>query len=48
MTTSTTGKNHKEEIDSGERFAFGDNWTMFLKTLDEQRIIQATDSLKKC
>lgn len=46
MTTSTQ-KNHKQEIDSGERFDFGDNWTSFLTVLDEQRINQATDSLKQ-
>ncbi len=37
---------HKKEIESGERFAFGDNWMKFLKVLDEQRIKEAVDSLK--
>lgn len=37
---------HKKEIESGERFAFGDNWAQFLKVLDEQRIKEAVESLK--
>jgi 2-polyprenyl-6-hydroxyphenyl methylase/3-demethylubiquinone-9 3-methyltransferase len=38
---------NKQEIDSGERFAFGDNWARFLKVLNEERISEATFSLKK-
>jgi 2-polyprenyl-3-methyl-5-hydroxy-6-metoxy-1,4-benzoquinol methylase len=41
-----TSTSHKAEIDAGQRFTFGDNWTNFLKLLDEQRINQAVDSLK--
>lgn len=44
---STVSKTHEQEINSGERFAFGENWTRFLKVLDEHRIQQATDSLKQ-
>lgn len=34
------------EILQGERFSFGENWTRFLKALDDQRIAQAETSLK--
>jgi len=37
---------HRREIESGERFAFGDNWALFLKVLDEQCINEAVESLK--
>jgi 2-polyprenyl-3-methyl-5-hydroxy-6-metoxy-1,4-benzoquinol methylase len=33
------------QIDSGDRFAFGDNWRRFLAVLDERRIETATRSL---
>lgn len=35
------------EIERGERFAFGQNWSDFLKTLDENRIEIAIDSLRE-
>lgn len=47
MTTLTTIETHKQEIDSGERFAFGENWAQFLKVLSDQRIFEAKESLKK-
>ena len=34
------------EIQSGARFTFGDNWTAFLRILDDERIRAAEDSLK--
>ena len=37
---------HSEEILYGERFKFGDNWEKFLKTLNEERILEAEQSLK--
>jgi 2-polyprenyl-6-hydroxyphenyl methylase/3-demethylubiquinone-9 3-methyltransferase len=40
-------KTNQQEISSGERFAFGDNWAQFLKVINEQRIQQAIDSLKE-
>jgi 2-polyprenyl-3-methyl-5-hydroxy-6-metoxy-1,4-benzoquinol methylase len=46
MTDLATEKTLQQEIDEGERFAFGDNWVRFLRLLDEQRIQQAADSLK--
>ena len=36
-----------DEIRKGERFAFGANWTEFLKTLDDDRIAEAERSLRK-
>jgi 2-polyprenyl-6-hydroxyphenyl methylase/3-demethylubiquinone-9 3-methyltransferase len=33
------------EIAAGERFAFGDNWTRFLRLLDDDRIVRAERSL---
>lgn len=38
---------HVGEIKRGERFEFGENWKRFLGTLDEARINEAEDSLKK-
>lgn len=35
----------EHEIDTGERFRFGENWRRFLSTLDEERIQQAEKSL---
>jgi SAM-dependent methyltransferase len=40
MTTSA------EEISAGKRFAFGENWSQFLEHLDEERIVQAEESLR--
>jgi 2-polyprenyl-3-methyl-5-hydroxy-6-metoxy-1,4-benzoquinol methylase len=34
------------EIQNGERFTFGDNWTAFLRILDDERIRAAEDSFK--
>ncbi len=36
---------HASEIHTGIRFAFGDNWSRFLRVLDEDRIHQAERSL---
>ena len=40
-------KRHTEEVASGERFKFGENWTRFLYKLDDERIEEAKKSLKK-
>jgi hypothetical protein len=32
---------HTLEVQSGERFEFGKNWTRFLGSLNEERIVQA-------
>ncbi len=46
MTDLAFGRTHEQELASGERFAFGDNWARFLKVLDDQRIEEAVASLK--
>ena len=38
---------HKDEVQRGERFEFGQNWREFLKTLDDERITIAESSLQK-
>ncbi len=40
-------RTHSEEIASGERFQFGENWRLFLKTLDDDRIEHAVSSMRK-
>lgn len=37
---------HADEIARGERFAFGENWALFLKSLDDERIASAERSLR--
>ena len=38
---------HAQEIERGERFAFGENWARFLKVLDDDRIAEAEASLRR-
>lgn len=38
---------HAHEVDSGERFQFGRNWNRFLKSLNEERVGRAEESLKQ-
>jgi len=38
---------HAKELQAGERFAFGANWRRFLSVLNEERIEEATASLKR-
>ena len=38
---------HRQEVESGARFSFGDNWSRFLAVLTEDRIQQAELSLRK-
>ncbi len=37
---------HASEVSRGERFGFGDNWRLFLTSVDESRIAAACDALK--
>lgn len=37
---------HQREVEAGERFEFGRNWSRFLALVDEQRIAKAANSLK--
>jgi len=47
-STATAGPidSHTLEVDRGERFEFGKNWTNFLRILDEDRIDRAVASLR--
>jgi 2-polyprenyl-3-methyl-5-hydroxy-6-metoxy-1,4-benzoquinol methylase len=47
MGDLTVMTGHGQEVRSGERFAFGENWGRFLKLLNEERIQRAVDSLKE-
>src|ERR1043166_1599074 len=38
---------HRVEVESGERFEFGKNWSAFLAILDDERIAKAEVSLKE-
>ncbi|MCX7718064.1 MAG: class I SAM-dependent methyltransferase [Candidatus Sumerlaeaceae bacterium] len=42
----TAGADAQSEIERGERFAFGRNWSRFLDTLDESRMIEAERSIQ--
>ncbi len=38
---------HAQEVAAGQRFEFGKNWQLFLKTLTPQQIARAEDSLRE-
>jgi SAM-dependent methyltransferase len=38
---------HRQDLDAGERFAFGDNWQRFLSHLTEEAVVEAERSLTK-
>ena len=38
---------HRKELESGSRFAFGSNWAGFLEILDDSRVAEAEISLTK-
>lgn len=42
---ASLGEGHSAEVAAGERFAFGENWSAFLRLVDEARIATATQSL---
>jgi len=44
---AATLESHAAEVESGERFEFGKNWSHFLAVLDEQRIASAEASLQR-
>jgi SAM-dependent methyltransferase len=43
----TTVDGHRNEISAGKRFEFGKNWQRFLETLNDERIEEATKSLRE-
>jgi|SRR5688572_13466822 len=46
MNYPATHTTHERELVGGQRFAFGDNWSQFLKVVDEERIERAVGSLR--
>jgi len=46
MDASTT-VSHAQDVERGDRFEFGKNWTRFLAVLDDQRIDEACKSLRR-
>lgn len=44
---SRASNSHRREIESGQRFAFGENWKRFLSVLDDERITEAEKSLRQ-
>jgi 2-polyprenyl-3-methyl-5-hydroxy-6-metoxy-1,4-benzoquinol methylase len=46
MEESKATDQHGAEVESGERFEFGKNWSRFLSVLDESRIEEAVASLR--
>src|SRR5262245_38589625 len=46
MDASTT-VSHAQDVERGDRFEFGKNWTRFLAVLDDQRIEEACKSLRR-
>ena len=38
---------HAQDVERGERFEFGKNWTRFLEVLDDERINEACKSLRR-
>jgi 2-polyprenyl-3-methyl-5-hydroxy-6-metoxy-1,4-benzoquinol methylase len=45
LESQTLEREHARELERGERFAFGKNWSRFLRVIDEQRIKAAEASL---
>jgi 2-polyprenyl-3-methyl-5-hydroxy-6-metoxy-1,4-benzoquinol methylase len=43
---STSKQQHSAEVSAGERFQFGENWALFLRSLSEGQIQRAQDSLE--
>jgi SAM-dependent methyltransferase len=46
QTESGLPGGHAREVAAGERFRFGENWSRFLKKLDDRRVAQAEASLR--
>jgi 2-polyprenyl-6-hydroxyphenyl methylase/3-demethylubiquinone-9 3-methyltransferase len=44
---TSVSEKHTEELNNKQRFDFGENWTIFLRRLDEVQIDAAIDDLKK-
>lgn len=46
MAPKNPGYSHAHELKSGDRYEFGANWARFLKTLNEEKIQEAEQSLR--
>ncbi len=47
IETQDIAQQHRKEVESGERFEFGKNWSAFLAHLSEERIFKAEESLRE-
>ena len=47
VADSQSMSTHASEVAKGDRFTFGENWSRFLSVLDENRILEAENSLKE-
>lgn len=47
MQTSPPAAAFAAEVERGDRFTFGENWSAFLRVLDDDRIEEATSSLRE-
>lgn len=47
MSTAAPDESFAAEIERGERFQFGENWSAFLRVLDDERIDEAEASLRR-
>jgi 2-polyprenyl-3-methyl-5-hydroxy-6-metoxy-1,4-benzoquinol methylase len=47
MAADSSLGSHSDEIAAGQRFAFGENWSRFLASLNEERILAAEQSLRE-
>src|SRR5262245_23154600 len=47
MDASGVVVSHKQEVESGARFAFGENWSRFLALLNQDHIAKAERSLQQ-
>src|SRR3954453_9935813 len=47
QTALVLADEHQREVERGERFEFGDNWSRFLRVVDEERIAEAARSLEE-
>jgi len=47
VADSQSMSTHASEVAKGDRFTFGENWTRFLSVLDDNRILEAENSLKE-
>lgn len=47
LTMQAASQQHAREVSEGKRFEFGKNWSAFLETLDEEKILKAEESLQE-